>query len=139
MWQPWAGAVALGLKTYETRSWRPPAALLGQRIAIHAAKRCEDLEAIAAIQGYLSEFGDPDDLIYLLKAPRPGGAVVATARLTGCYRTEDIADDLPALEYALGGYGPGRFAWKLGDIRPLDPPVPAKGHQGFWDWEGGDT
>ena len=44
---------------------------------------------------------------------------------------EDITDQLP--------YGyfsePGRFAWLLDMIRPLDVPVLAKGRQGFWNWE----
>lgn len=42
----------------------------------------------------------------------------------------DIADQRP-----YGDFTPGRFAWLLGDIVPLDPPVPAKGHQGLWAWE----
>lgn len=40
LWQPWASLVAEGVKTIETRSWPAPAALAGERIAIHAgAKR----------------------------------------------------------------------------------------------------
>ena len=34
--QPWATLIALGVKTIETRSWRSPASLIGQRLAIHA-------------------------------------------------------------------------------------------------------
>ena len=37
--QPWASLIAEGVKTIETRSWAPPAALWGERIAIHAATR----------------------------------------------------------------------------------------------------
>lgn len=32
-----------------------------------------------------------------------------------------------------GDYAPGRWAWMLGSVRPLIPPPPAKGHQGFFD------
>ena len=57
LWQPWAslcviprpidpatfstfgGAIPLPFKTIETRSWPAPKSLIGQRIAIHAAKR----------------------------------------------------------------------------------------------------
>lgn len=35
--QPWASLVALGVKTIETRSWRAPASLIGERFAVHAA------------------------------------------------------------------------------------------------------
>ncbi len=34
--QPWASLIVLGIKTIETRSWKLPAAMVGQRIAIHA-------------------------------------------------------------------------------------------------------
>jgi hypothetical protein len=36
LWQPWATLVARGLKVHETRSWWPPAWLVGKRLAIHA-------------------------------------------------------------------------------------------------------
>lgn len=38
-WQPWASLAAEGVKTIETRSWPAPKGLIGQRIAIHAAKK----------------------------------------------------------------------------------------------------
>lgn len=42
----------------------------------------------------------------------------------------DVSDQLP-----FGDFAPGRFAWLLGNVRPLDPPIPAKGKQGLWTWE----
>jgi len=39
LWQPYASLCALGVKTIKTRSWPAPKALIGQRIAIHAATR----------------------------------------------------------------------------------------------------
>lgn len=39
LWQPWASLVAELAKWVETRSWQPPAVLIGQTIGIHAAKR----------------------------------------------------------------------------------------------------
>ncbi|MCB1462115.1 MAG: ASCH domain-containing protein [Nitratireductor sp.] len=41
LWQPWASLIAAGVKPYETRHWSPPRELIGQRIAIHAAKRVD--------------------------------------------------------------------------------------------------
>jgi hypothetical protein len=40
-----------------------------------------------------------------------------------------VTDQLP-----YGDFAPGRYAWLLTDIKPVDPPVPAKGHQGLWEW-----
>ncbi|HEV2070419.1 MAG TPA: hypothetical protein VGR26_11540 [Acidimicrobiales bacterium] len=31
-----------------------------------------------------------------------------------------------------GDFTPGRFAWLLEDVRPVDPPVPCRGRQGLW-------
>ena len=32
-----------------------------------------------------------------------------------------------------GYFAPGRYAWLLADITPCHP-IPAKGHQGLWNW-----
>lgn len=34
-----------------------------------------------------------------------------------------------------GDYRPGRHAWLLTDIVPVDPPQPARGRQGLWTWD----
>lgn len=53
---------------------------------------------------------------------------LSTGRLL--WRTIDITDQLP-----FGDYRPGRFAWLLADITPLEEPIPARGYQGLWRWE----
>lgn len=46
-------------------------------------------------------------------------------------RQTDITDQLP-----YGDFTPGRFAWLLADVEPVDPPVPFKGGQGLTKtWE----
>ena len=42
----------------------------------------------------------------------------------------DVSDQLP-----FGDFQPGRWAWMLTDVQPCDP-VPAKGKQGLWNWDG---
>ena len=39
--QPWSWAVAHGGKRVENRSWFPPKAMLGQRVAIHAGGKLD--------------------------------------------------------------------------------------------------
>ena len=34
-----------------------------------------------------------------------------------------------------GDYSDGRWAWRLVDVEPLDPTVPARGRQGLWEWK----
>ena len=42
--QPWASLVAVGAKTVETRSWKPPC--IGERIAIQAGKNVASLGSL---------------------------------------------------------------------------------------------
>lgn len=53
LWQPWASLIACGAKPYETRSWAPPRSMIGQPIAIHAAKKVDrDAAAFATDIAY---------------------------------------------------------------------------------------
>lgn len=118
--QPWAELIALKIKTHETRHWRYPARLEGQRILIHAAKRVMKPKEVHPA------------LLARLDAPRLAyGAYVLTARLAGCFRTEERIPSSPLDELA-GGWEPGRFAWALEDIRRLPAPIPDKGRQSLW-------
>jgi hypothetical protein len=61
------------------------------------------------------------------------GAIVATAKLIGCRRTEDVEHQVGAVERIYGDYSSGRFAWFLTDIKPLAEPIPFRGAQGFFN------
>jgi hypothetical protein len=128
LWQPWATLIALGHKRFETRSWgtsyRGP-------IAIHAAKRqlagddCYILDELSTAHGLKLPFNE--DL--------PFGAVVATATLADVLlMTPDLIQEQTALELDLGNWQPGRYAWRLEDVRRLGHPQPARGSQGLWNW-----
>ena len=45
------------------------------------------------------------------------------------WEIEPVQDQVP-----YGHFEPGRFAWLLEDVTPIDP-VPAKGQLGLWNWE----
>jgi len=132
LWQPWASAIANGVKHIETRHWRT---WHEGPIAIHAAKkRTRELRGvfnhlILEFGGFAGAFESPfDDL--------PFGAIVATANLLECVRTDMIAKSmLTREEIALGDYSRGRYAWILTDIKKLPTPVPATGHQGLFNVE----
>ena len=117
LWQPYASFIAIGVKPYETRHWRAPMRFMGVRVAIHAAKHPvprTDFQWWQRVAG--------------ATAPLPMGAMVCTAVI----RSVHWAQDVPSDEY--GDYTPGRFCWHLTEIEPIDPPIPAKGAQGFWMW-----
>ena len=122
LWQPWASMVAAGEKTVETRCWQTP---YRGRLAIHAAKYVvpnlpQDLRDRAefVLRQRLDEF--------------PRGAVVAIVNLYEVVRTEDYNPS--AFRRVWGDFAPGRWAWKFTHIVAIDPPIPARGQQGMWEW-----
>lgn len=115
LWQPWASAIPMGLKRFETRKWstkyRGP-------LAIHAAKCWGTMQ-----QNMSHDFGMPD---------LPFGVVVATCDLVGVYSTEFIDMCISQTERNFGDYTPGRYAWMLTNIRCIKP-FQWKGGQGFFN------
>jgi hypothetical protein len=145
-------------KSIETRSWPAPKALIGQTLAIHAAKRPIDNDGVHVLNG--------DE--WPVAVPQlPLGAVVGTAVLTDCIPMLDDSDyrygrhDLPRGAIVIGdghspshpllgrcGYNhppvdvsdqlpfgdftPGRWAWLFTDARPVDP-IPCPGRGRLWD------
>lgn len=135
--QPWATLVAIGAKTIETRSW--PTRYRGP-LAIHAAKGfpawakeyCRDSDFIDAL-----ELAYPDTHIdHIIKA-LPLGAIVATCTLDDCFlfAHESVAA-IGEPERSFGNYDFGRYGFRLGNIRQLDAPIPARGALGLWNYEG---
>ena len=129
--QPWASLVAKGAKTVETRSWRPPASLIGRRIAIHAGRERRNEapgeEFETAVAKHLGA-GWRDEL--------PAGAVVATAVLAEVAEAAGDGKDAPTREEALfGDYRAGRWMWRLGGVKEVKPPVPVRGHRRIWSLE----
>ena len=128
LWQPWATLVAIGAKTIETRSWgtsyRGP-------LAIHAGVATSQLYLAAEFPfvDYLRQYG-------YTSLQFPLGCVVATCTLQDVRRIlHHWTLCVPAEQRPLGNFTLGRYAWYLTNIKPVDPPVPARGRQGFWDWE----
>jgi activating signal cointegrator 1 len=83
----------------------------------------------------------------------PAGCVVCTVRLEAAFQVGEPDENAsvpaarivrrlamrPMLEYVnvpydkFGDYSPGRWAWLLRDVKPLKPPSPVVGHQGFFN------
>lgn len=158
LWQPWASLLACGAKQFETRSW---ATSYRGPIAIHAAAKsissilaecfpCYQWDfhpSNAAFKGFLKACGyETIDTLRSL----PLGAVVATAELIGCRQMlqnpydgvihfldeTDAAICPTSRELFLGDWTPGRYAWEFSNMKMLDKPIPAKGGQRIWNWEG---
>ena len=124
LWQPWASLIALGIKKHETRSWSTS---YRGALAIHAAKRWEYEQ-----QNFLEDILDDYPAIGMTP---PRGVMLCICKLTGVYRTQDVARQISADDYYFGDYSPGRFAWRLEVVEVFNPPIPVRGAQGLWNWE----
>lgn len=129
LWQPWATAMALGLKLCETRSW---ATTYRGLLAIHAGKRLEKDDARIMLPG----------------VPMPLGVVLGAVELVDClmmtkgaWRSSVLLgagiaiDDQTQSERDWGDWKIGRFAWVTRPVVWFREPVAAVGHQGLWDWD----
>lgn len=148
LWQPWASLLACGAKKYETRSWttsyRGP-------IAIHSAKKMFDTAPF--FDRELHIFAESLNLPDIYSFDRlPYGCIIATAELVGCHKMLDDGSGMrhsiylerphyqteyiQGNELLFGDWRADRFAWEFANMTMLPEPVPAKGKQGIWNWEG---
>lgn len=128
---PWAFAVARLGKRIENRTWRPPASLVGQFVAIHGGAspriRARMREAMEDARRILYTIPGAQDLaiaalgpdVKLAQMVTPG--IVCIARVLG---VETECDD---------PWFHGPFGWVLDDVFALPDPVPCRGAQGLWD------
>lgn len=131
---PHASLVALGKKQWETRPFR---LRRPQRIAFASTKAPP-----IAIKYYNSI----DEYRHALGGSlMADGHILCTADVTQFLTTAEwmklflrkkpLTKKAEA-EYLFGDYGPSRFAWKLENVRVMDPPIPCRGSQGLWDVPG---
>lgn len=121
LWQPWASAMAAGVKRNETRSWSTD---YRGELLICSAKRMPSREELAAM----------DVETYKAAMAMPYGFGLCVVDLLRCVRTERVEyyRPLSEAERSLGDYTPGRFAWITDNCRKLRNPVPIRGRQGLF-------
>lgn len=85
LWQPWAHLIVTGHKRIETRSWRAPKDLIGERIGIHAAARRPTAQDLRPLRLAFPNIATRPAAQPVGAQPRmPLAAIVATARLEAC-------------------------------------------------------
>lgn len=150
----WAHAIVHLGKRVENRNWRPPASLVGQRIAIHAGKSIggrpgkasrdagmERLEDACPYQLDMEPWGNHDLFvrplggerwrtvrIYCILATAILGEPVEVAEVVG-----EASVESPLPEWSAWGDRTSLFWWPLLDVERVAIPVPCSGKQGFWD------
>lgn len=126
LWQPWASLIAIGAKRYETRSWgtryRGP-------LLICAAKTWNADCKFA--RRHIPEIAKA-----LRDVQLPFGVAVCIVDLVGCFGMDEFLPVEIQLDIEgqrpFGDFSPGRFAWKLENVRKV-PPFEVKGKQGLFE------
>lgn len=143
LWQPWASLLACGVIEYETRSWSTK--YCGP-MAIHAAAS-EPKNFVYQMSSTINSILGADNTI-----DYPRGAIIATANLIACHEIKE--DNLGNIGFwrsnngiwefysiskqqaSLSDWQPGQYAWEFINMKMLDNPIPAKGAQRIWNWQG---
>lgn len=113
--EPYASLILEGKKHIETRSWYTG---YRGRILIHASATRIPKEW--------------RHLLPLIEEPR-NGYILCSADLTHCIpMTEEWIQKVSESEKSLGFYAPGRYAWVLENVQPIEP-FKAKGHLSLWN------
>lgn len=121
---PWGTAIAHFGKDIENRTWKPPAGVIGTRIAIHEGAGL----ARAALLDLEEEFGD---------VRYEHGAITCTAIVKGWIDERgEHSDSLTARDAARARRSPwygGGVGWVLSNVRRPRAKVKIKGMLGVWN------
>jgi hypothetical protein len=125
--QPYATLILLGVKRYETRSWRT--AYRGP-LLIHASHSYTEADVNAAlqpaVQSVLRQHG------YRRFKDLPRGAIIGSASLN-CIRPTNDVQFISDLEFDLGNWLPGGYAWRIAHPTRWSSPVRANGSLGLFE------
>jgi len=127
LWQPWATLIAQGYKHYETRGWYTK--YRGELLICAAKKKLpKDFYCRLSIKLH-------GDLYKLMQEDCPRGVAIALVDLVDCIKmTPDFITQQSEKELLLGDWKPGRYAWKLENVRSINN-FPVKGQQGIFQIE----
>ena len=152
MWQPWASLVGTGAKQYETRSWSTN--YRGQLLICSAKKK--DLSSLRLLRDKAFQTGLRNNCehckgwtanIYgrevicehcqpLTPRDLPYGEAIAIVDLVDVVPTGSMSRaGFGLYEVRYGDFHPGRFAWRLENVRRFPPGVEVRGAQGLFEVE----
>ncbi|MGB3642709.1 MAG: DNA N-6-adenine-methyltransferase [Rivularia sp. (in: cyanobacteria)] len=126
LWQPYCSLIALGIKQYETRSWKTN--YRGKLLICSTAKLTKK-----QYQQYWKicssvELPDWNEINF------PCGKAIAICDLVDCISiTPLFIKEQSETEITSGDWEVGRYAWKLENIQPITEPFAVKGKQGLFN------
>jgi hypothetical protein len=135
IWQPYATMTVRGFKFFETRTWAPPASVIGQRVGIASTKNVTAQQKAAFNEENFQFFYHDLDMPAFDELPR--GYLLGTAILDSYEEiNEEFLDEITKEEQAYGWYQLGGYAWRWRQPVALDHPIPIKGAQGLFEYRG---
>lgn len=122
--QPWLWAILNAGKAVENRSWPPPIAAIGQRIALHAAQSWN----AAGISTFI-RFGIEHPQ---RRALYPSGAIVGVATIDRVVTiSKTLEPDQARWFFESRADEKQNYGWILSDVIALPEAIPMKGGQGL--------
>ena len=123
--EPYATFVAKGYKKIETRSWKTN---YRGDILIHASRG----------DAFCNAIKDEKILDLMKETELQFGKIICKARIVDCVKMdEDLIKRVrenDEIEYLLGIYEVGRYAWFLEDVEVLESPIEARGRLNLWEY-----
>lgn len=124
--EPFATLITMGAKKIETRSWKTN---YRGELFIHASGKT-----------LAKEFLENKDFVLALikNMDMNYGNIICRCNLVDCvYMDEEFLNNIKKhpMEYSLGEYKLGRYAWVMEDIEPIYP-IPTKGQLNIWNFYG---
>ena len=145
--QPYASLLIEGIKHYETRTWKVSSRLIGETIAIHAAKKSKLIRVVEEGGLVKPNSGLPESILARFhNLPLPMGQVLGLVKVIDCLEiTTELLAKISQEEKAIGYWELGNYAWQLqvlenfGDETPFDDSHKStntlvRGQQGLWKW-----
>ena len=124
--QPWLWAVLHAGKHVENRSWPPPIHMIGERIALHAAKSFDTDLSYAGRSpiGYLLLHGF---------APPASFHSYDKSAIVGVATIDRVVTEKKTLAEDQKRWFFGEYGWILTDVHALTRPIAATGKLGLWE------
>lgn len=135
IWQPFASLAVKGFKTFETRTWPAPASIIGQTIGIASTKGLKPVQRAYFDDERFRQFYASTGMPPLEELPC--GYLLGTVTIDeSILMTEEFMDEVSDEEKAYGHWELGNYAWRLEPRISLEHPIPIRGAQGLYDWNG---
>lgn len=130
LWRPWPWAFFHAGKRIENRSWRPPASILGEWVAMHASLTFDHGAAKRMRDG---AFGNDAAIVPFIPRNHATG-IVGAFRVSGAFMLDQVgayaAQEIHDAARSRFAFGP--WCWLTPDVIELPEPIPCKGKQGLW-------